>query len=71
VLALLANFCAWFEPMASVSDRRDAKDNIYLDLMLAVDAPTLVSSDDDLLVLNPWRDRHIPRPAACLATVRA
>ncbi len=70
MLALLTNVGVWFDPIASVSDCRDAKDNIYLDLMLAADATALVSSDDDLLVLHPWRGRHILQPAAYLAVAR-
>jgi putative PIN family toxin of toxin-antitoxin system len=34
---------------------RDPKDNQFLALVLAAEADALVSSDDDLLMLNPWR----------------
>lgn len=34
---------------------RDAKDRLFLALALAAQAELIVSSDDDLLVLNPWR----------------
>ena len=53
----------WFEPLEPVTDCRDAKDNKYLELLLASDAPILVSGDDDLLTLDPWRGRRILRPA--------
>ena len=54
-------------PTNSVADCRDPKDNKYLELALAAGASIVVSSDDDLLVLNPWRDVRILRPAAYLA----
>ena len=36
--------------------------NKYLELALAAGAETIVSSDDDLLVLDPWRGVRIMRP---------
>jgi len=39
----------------------------YLELALAAGAETTVSSDDDLLVLHPWRGVRILRPADYLA----
>jgi predicted nucleic acid-binding protein len=50
-----------------VTDCRDAKDNKYLELLLAAQAAILVSSDADLLVLAPWRGRQIMRPAEYVA----
>lgn len=58
-----------FTPAARVTDCRDAKDNKYLELALAAGAATIVSSDDDLLVLHPWRGVRILRPADYLAAV--
>jgi hypothetical protein len=49
-----------------VTDCRDPKDNKYLELSLAAGAETIVSSDDDLLVLDPWRGVRIMRPAEYL-----
>lgn len=54
-------------PVAPVTDCRDPKDNEYPELALAANAATTVSSDDDLLVLNPWRGVRILRPATYLA----
>jgi hypothetical protein len=51
-----------FEPAERVTDCRDAKDNKYLELALAAGAFIIVSSDDDLLVLDPWRGIRILRP---------
>ena len=56
-----------FVPAVRVTDCRDAKDNKYLELALAADAAVLVSSDEDLLVLHPWRGVRILRPATYLA----
>ena len=36
---------------------------MYLELALAAGADIIVSSDDDLLVLHPWRGVRILRPA--------
>ena len=46
---------------------RDAKDNKFLALVQVCQADLLVSSDDDLLVLNPWRGVPVLRPAAFLS----
>ncbi len=55
-----------FVPTVRVADCRDAKDNKYLELALAAGAETIVSSDDDLLVLAPWCGMRILTPAAYL-----
>ena len=57
----------FFAPGERVMDRRDSKDNKYLELALAAAATTIVSSDNDLLVLHPWRGVRILLPAAYLA----
>lgn len=67
MLALLDAFGVFFTPTTTVTDCRDAKDNKYLELALAAGAAVIVSSDDDLLVLHPWRGARILRPAAYLA----
>jgi putative PIN family toxin of toxin-antitoxin system len=66
VLALMTEAAVWVEPTAAVHDCRDAKDNKYLELAAAVGAEIIVSSDGDLLVLDPWRGIQIMRPAAYL-----
>jgi hypothetical protein len=66
VLALLTDAAAWVEPTTSVHDCRDAKDNKYLELAAAAGAEIIVSSDEDLLVLDPWRGIRIVRPAVYL-----
>jgi putative PIN family toxin of toxin-antitoxin system len=63
ILEILRRVAVWFEPAVRVTDCRDPKDDKYLDLALAAGAETIVSSDDDLLVLHPWRGVRILRPA--------
>jgi len=67
VLEILRHAAVWFEPTVQVTDCRDPKDNKYLELALAAGGETIVSSDDDLLVLDPWRGVRIMRPADYLA----
>ncbi len=42
---------------------RDQKDQKFLDLAFEADADMIVSSDEDLLVLDPWHGIRILRPA--------
>jgi uncharacterized protein len=67
IMDLLRQTAVWFEPAVRVTDCRDPKDNMYLELALAAGAETIVSNDDDLLVLHPWRGVRILRPADYLA----
>lgn len=46
---------------------RDPKDNQFLALAIAADAEMIVSSDDDLLVLNPWRGMPVLSASEFLA----
>ena len=62
ILGLLTAAAIWVENVRSVQDCRDAKDNKYLELAEAAGADVIVSSDEDLLVLNPWRCIRILRP---------
>ena len=66
VLELLAAAALWVEPEEIVGDCRDAKDNRYLELALAARAAAIVSGDEDLLVLDPWRGVRVLRPARFL-----
>jgi uncharacterized protein len=67
VLGILRDEAVWFKPTVRVADCRDPKDDKYLKLALAAGAETIVSSDDDLLVLHPWRGIRILRLADYLA----
>ncbi|WP_414587486.1 putative toxin-antitoxin system toxin component, PIN family [Scytonema sp. PCC 10023] len=42
-----------------INECRDPKDNKYLELALSGKAECIVTGDDDLLVLNPWRGIEI------------
>ncbi|HSY36885.1 MAG TPA: putative toxin-antitoxin system toxin component, PIN family [Acidobacteriaceae bacterium] len=46
---------------------RDAKDDKFLGLVLAAEADALVSSDEDLLVMHPWRGVPVMTAAEFLA----
>jgi uncharacterized protein len=46
---------------------RDPKDDPFLALALAAKADVIVNSDEDLLVLNPWREIPILTPAAFIS----
>lgn len=67
VLALLSAAALWVEPTEKVRDCRDRKDDRYLELALAVHAAAIVSGDEDLLILNPWRGVCVLQPAKFLA----
>jgi putative PIN family toxin of toxin-antitoxin system len=67
LLDQLISGTVWFEPAIVVTDCRDPTDNKYLELALAAQAATIVSSDQDLLALHPWRGILIQRPADYLA----
>ena len=69
MLFLLDTFGVYFAPSERVTDCRDPKDNMYLELALAAGAPMIVSSDSDLLVLHPWRSVRVLWPAHYLAEV--
>jgi putative PIN family toxin of toxin-antitoxin system len=68
-LELLAAAALWAEPGETVEDCRDAKDNRYLELALAAQASIIVSGDEDLLVLDPWRGVRILRAAQFLKKI--
>ncbi|MBL6454807.1 putative toxin-antitoxin system toxin component, PIN family [Belnapia sp. T6] len=67
ILELLSAAALWVEPTERVAECRDAKDDRYLELALAAGAGAIISGDEDLLVLHPWRGIPILRPAAFLA----
>jgi uncharacterized protein len=69
ILEMLTAAAMWVEPTDRVADCRDAKDNRYLELALASGAAAILSGDDDLLVLDPWRGVRVLRPQAFLEQV--
>ncbi len=54
-----------------VTDCRDAKDNMILALALSGNADLIVTGDEDLLCLHPWRGIAIMKPAAYLERSQA
>lgn len=70
ILELLSAAALWVEPNEEIQDCRDSKDNRYLELALAAGATVIVSGDEDLLVLNPWRGVRVLRPAQILGELR-
>jgi hypothetical protein len=48
---------------------RDPKDNKILALTAESEAEVLMSSDEDLLVLDPWNGVRIVRPAEFLSLI--
>jgi putative PIN family toxin of toxin-antitoxin system len=71
ILELLAAAALWVEPVQKVEDCRDAKDDCYLELALAAGAATIVSGDEDLLALHPWRGIRVLRPIQFVAEFEA
>ena len=47
------------QPSESIDECRDAKDNKYLELAISGHAESLITGDEDLLVLNPFRNIKI------------
>ncbi|MGN6341661.1 MAG: putative toxin-antitoxin system toxin component, PIN family [Ginsengibacter sp.] len=58
----------WFSPVEIISECRDPKDNKFLELAVACDASCIISGDDDLLVLNPFRTIPILNASNFLTT---
>jgi putative PIN family toxin of toxin-antitoxin system len=50
---------------------RDRNDDVFLAVCRAVKADVLVSSDQDLLIMNPWKGIQILTPAEFLAQVES
>ena len=66
IVELLSAAAYWVEPTQEVRDCRDRKDDKYLELALAAGASAILSGDEDLLVLDPWRGIPILRASAFL-----
>jgi putative PIN family toxin of toxin-antitoxin system len=61
---------AHFAPSDLIPSCRDPRDDKFLALALVAKAGLIISSDDDLLALHPWRGIPIVRPAEFVAGVR-
>jgi uncharacterized protein len=56
---------------AARHDCRDVADNKYLELAIASDAAAIVTGDQDLLILNPWRGIRVLPPVDYLSLAPA
>ncbi|MFP5039592.1 putative toxin-antitoxin system toxin component, PIN family [Parasediminibacterium sp. JCM 36343] len=54
-LRLLVKNAVIFNITETINDCRDPKDNMFLELAVACDAACIITGDNDLLVLNPFR----------------
>jgi putative PIN family toxin of toxin-antitoxin system len=58
-LDLLLDNILWIEPTESITICRDPKDNKYLELAVEGLAESLITGDEDLLVLHPFQQIQI------------
>ncbi|OCR02722.1 putative toxin-antitoxin system toxin component, PIN family [Oscillatoriales cyanobacterium USR001] len=65
----LAETTLFIEPDESINDCRDPKDNKYLELAVSGEANCIITGDEDLLVLNPFRGISILTVQLFLATI--
>jgi len=65
-LRTLSRLARWYSVHCNVLDCRDPKDNKFLALAFQSQAVVIVSGDDDLLCLHPWRGIPIMTPTAFL-----
>jgi len=47
--------CTLVHPNININDCRDPKDNKFLELAVAAKASCIITGDDDLLILHPFR----------------
>lgn len=58
-LEALTETAQFIDVTEQIDECRDSKDNKYLELALSGKAECIVTGDDDLLILNPWRSIEI------------
>ncbi len=71
LLAVLIHHADLVEVDVTVIDYRDPKDNKFLELAVSRHASHLVTGDQDLLVLHPFRTTSILTPREFLAEIAA
>jgi putative PIN family toxin of toxin-antitoxin system len=59
---ILVRIREFIEPKIEITECRDPKDNKFLELAVAGNADCIVTGDNDLLVLNPFRNIRIITP---------
>lgn len=65
-LRLLGRIAEMVPIVYTVHDCRDPKDNKFLELAVNGEAGVIITGDEDLLVLNPYRGIRIVTPSAYL-----
>lgn len=68
-IALISGASQWVEIDVSIGDCRDPDDNKILELAVSGRATHLVTGDDDLLVLDPYRGVRVLRPGEFLQEI--
>lgn len=66
-LAKYLEFALPVSPIETVSDCVDIKDNMILECALEINADLILSGDDHLLRMHPWRGVNILTPTQYLA----
>lgn len=69
LLAKLGKESEQIEIIEAITDCRDVKDNKFLEVAFNGDANCLITGDQDLLVLHPFRGIPILSPAQFLAAI--
>ena len=59
ILKKIARDAEWFNPAEAVKDCRDPKDNKFLELAVVSNATAIITGDQDLLILDPYRSTRI------------
>lgn len=54
-LVQVKRFATFISPLETITICRDPKDNKFLELALSGNADCIISGDEDLLILNPFR----------------
>lgn len=63
ILKDIAREATWFSPKEVITDCRDPKDNAFLELAVAANAAAILTGEEDLLVLSPFRGIQIQKIA--------
>lgn len=68
-LEALVDGVEFIEPTIEIRECRDSKDDKYLELGISGKADCIITSDDDLLVMNPFRGISIITPSRFLDVI--
>lgn len=62
-LQVLQSSVEWLDPVSRITDCRDSKDNMILELALDARVNAIITGDRDLLILHPYHGIPIIAPA--------